>query len=244
MKNGSVCIIVPCHNEGGCIEKTLQDLRGHCPEVWITVVNDASTDRTAAIVREYQKRMQRLVLLELPINLGIGGAMQTGFRFAARHEFQYAVKFDGDGQHPADRISALLEPLERGEADLAISSRFLKHDGFQSTPLRRMGIAFFRCLNSLLIRQTITDNTSGFRAYNHKALEFAAEYYPSFDYPEPEEVVLFARNGFRLTEVPVAMRERQGGCSSINCRRAMYYMCKVGFSVIMAALRPREKRNG
>jgi len=153
------------------------------------------------------------------------------------------VKFDGDGQHPASGIEALLKPLETGEADLTIGARFLEGNrGYHSTFSRRIGILIFELLNSLLIGQRITDNTSGFRAYNRQALEFAAQYYPSFDYPEPEEVILMARNGYRIREVSVEMLARQGGRSSIGKRRAVYYMCKVIFAVLMAAIRPRIRR--
>lgn len=242
MNTGKMALVIPCYNEEACIAAVLERLGKLQPEALLVVVNDASADQTAAIVRKCAEDNSRVILLDLPVNLGIGGAVQAGFRYAVRNGCEYGIKIDGDGQHPAESIPRLLEPLYRGEADMVIGSRFLDKNGFQSTWLRRVGIGIFRILNSLLIGQTIVDNTSGFRAYNRAALCFAAENYPSFDYPEPEEVILMARNGFRICEIPVEMLERQGGMSSINPRRAVYYMCKVIFAVLMAALRPSERR--
>ena len=237
-KNSNLCIIVPCHNESGCIAGVISDLRAYFPAATVVIVNDASTADTEKVIRAAAE--PNLVLLSLPTNLGIGGAVQTGLRYAADNGFGTAVKFDGDGQHRADEIGCLLAPVKSGEADLAIGSRFLggKH-GFQYTFMRRMGIRIFRWLSRILTGQLVTDNTSGFRAYNRRALEFAARHYPSFDYPEPEEVILFLHNGYRITEVAVEMAERKGGKSSINQFKAVYYMIKVIFAVFMAAIRPK-----
>ena len=234
----TICIIIPCHNEAQCIESVLQNLRKYMPDAHYVFVNDASTDRTEQILRDHAD--DKVSILSLPVNLGIGGAVQTGLLYAWRNGFDYAVKFDGDGQHLAEEISAILEPIRNGEADLVIGSRFLTDNrGFKSTFMRRIGIRIFRVLSRLLTGQTITDNTSGFRAYGKRALEFAAQNYPAFDYPEPEEVILFLHNKYRVREVPAAMAERKGGRSSINFMKAEYYMIKVIFSVFMAALRPR-----
>ena len=234
----AICIIIPCHNEAQCIESVLQNLRRHMPDAHYVFVNDASTDQTEQIIR--RNADEKVTLLNLPVNLGIGGAVQTGLIYAWRNGFDYAVKFDGDGQHLAEEINAILEPIRNGKADLVIGSRFLTNNsGFKSTFMRRLGIWIFRILSSLLTGRTITDNTSGFRAYGKRALEFAAKYYPAFDYPEPEEVILFLHNHYRVEEIPVAMAERKGGSSSINHIKAVYYMVKVVFSVFMAALRPR-----
>lgn len=235
-----ICIIVPCHNESACIPGVLQDLRQFQPDARIVVVNDCSTDDTARLVSADGSA----VLLDLPVNLGVGAAVQTGFLYAAANGFDRAVKFDGDGQHSAEMISFLLEPLRKNEADLVIGSRFLKRGGFRSTVLRRIGISFFRKLCRLLIKQVITDSTSGFRAYNGKALEFVSANYPSFDYPEPEEVILMGRNGFRIREVPVVMRERRGGKSSLSSPvKSIYYMIKVSLAMVFASFRPRIRRN-
>lgn len=235
-----LCIIVPCYNESACILNVLKDIKTFQPNARIVVVNDCSTDDTARIVAKDGSA----VLLNLPVNLGVGAAMQTGFLYALENGFGRAVKFDGDGQHSARMIDSLVEPLQKGEADLVIGSRFLTRDGFQSTALRRVGISFFRWLCRLLTGQTITDTTSGFRAYNAEALAFAAVHYPSFDYPEPEEVILLGRNGFRIKEVPIVMNERQGGKSSLaSAGNSIYYMLKVSLSMIFAAARPRFERS-
>ena len=214
-----VFVISPCYNEEACVASTMRLLRRSCPDCTIVAVNDGSSDGTLAALRGLDD--PDLVILDLPLNSGIGTAVQTGLLYAERHGAAYAVKFDSDGQHPADQIGALLGPLRRGEADFVTGSRFLKgSDGFRSTFFRRLGIRFFRLLTFLLTGETLTDATSGFRAYNREALEFAAKYYPAFDYPEPEESILFFRNGFRVREIPCRMNERQGGSSSIRPGKA------------------------
>ncbi len=239
----SVCIVVPCHNEEGAIRGVIHDLLAHVPGATVLVVDDYSTDRTSDKARAAAAEITagHVAVLRLPVNLGVGGAVQTGFRYAVNHGFDYALKVDGDGQHPALEIPKLLEPLEAGEADFVIGSRFLAAEpaGFQSTASRKVGIKIFEIVNSLLIHQRVTDNTSGFRAYNRRALEFAAAHYPAFDYPEPEEVVLMGRNAFLLKEVPIRMEARQTGVSSISFKRGIYFMFKVLFAVVMTAIRPR-----
>jgi glycosyltransferase involved in cell wall biosynthesis len=168
--------------------------------------------------------------------LGIGGAVQTGFKYADRHGYEAAIQFDADGQHLAGEIAKLLQPLVAGEADVVLGSRFLGLKSFRSTFARRIGIAMFSFVNSLLVGQPISDNTSGFRAYNRRAIGFLARHYP-IDYPEPEAVVLLKRNGFSLKEVPVAMQARQGGISSIHGLGSGYYMIKVMLAVAMTRLR-------
>ncbi len=235
--NRDICVIVPCYNEGGNIVGVIKDVAAALPGACILVVDDHSCDGTGEIA----DKTGLAKVVTLPVNLGVGGAVQTGFKYAVRRHYRYAVKFDGDGQHPADQIIDLIRPLEEGWADVVIGSRFLVDDdgGFKSSFFRRMGIAVFRVVNSLLIRQLITDNTSGFRAYNRRSLRFMELHYPAFDYPEPEEVVLLGCNDFRICEVPVKMRERQSGKSSINVKRSFYFMFKVLFSVFMVALRPK-----
>ena len=237
--NGKIALLIPCYNEENCVERMISDIVQELPEAFLVIVNDGSSDNTAEIVRAASMKNDHIILLDLPVNLGIGGAVQAAFRYAARNNFDYAVKVDGDGQHPADQIRKLIEALDANNADMVIGSRFLEKEGFQSTLCRRMGIAFFRLVNSLLTGQTITDNTSGFRAYNRRALTFAEDNYPAFDYPEPEEVILMSKNGFKILEVPVIMACRQGGKSSISPVKAVYYMLKVFFAVLMAAFRPR-----
>lgn len=229
-------IIIPAFNESGNIEAVITSLVATNPDWDILVVNDGSTDNTG----EVAKATGRAFVAELPCNLGIGGAVQTGLKYAARRNYLHAVKFDGDGQHRAEEIDSLLRSIHAGTADVVIGSRFLGNgQGYQSTRARRIGIGLFQIINSLLIGQKVTDNTSGFRAYNRKAIEFLAKHYPSFDYPEPEEVILLAKNNFAIQEIPVEMRERTHGKSSISPLKSLYYVVKVVLAVLMTALRPK-----
>jgi glycosyltransferase involved in cell wall biosynthesis len=237
-----VAVIVPCFNEQDNIVNVIDDILNNTPknEDWqAIVVNDCSTDETFAKLQADG----RAVILDLPCNLGVGAAVQTGFRYASENNFDFALKFDGDGQHRADYIPALLEVLKNDQADFAVGSRFVDNNnqGFKSTCLRRVGIKFFQLLIKLVSGYTPSDPTSGFRAYNRKALKFAIRYYPSFDYPEPEELVLMKKNNFRIKDVFTEMRERQGGVSSISLLKAVYFMFKVGFAIFMVAMRPKEK---
>jgi glycosyltransferase involved in cell wall biosynthesis len=231
--------IIPAFNEEATIARTLADLRVGFPDLDLLVVNDGSQDRTSERVRESGVAL----VVDLPVNLGIGGAVQTGFKYAARAGYDVAMQVDADGQHLGSEIPKILAPVVSGEADVAIGSRFIDGKGYRSTFTRRIGIWIFRLVNSLLLGQTITDNTSGFRAYNRRAIAFLADHYP-LDYPEPEAVVLLGKNGFRLMEVPVLMQDRQGGASSINVRRAVYYMVKVLLAVLVNAFRAPVKWRG
>jgi glycosyltransferase involved in cell wall biosynthesis len=226
-----VLAIVPAFNEEAAIAGTIADLRVGHPDLDLVVINDGSDDRTSEVARA-----QGATVVDLPANLGIGGAVQTGFKYAARNGYDVAIQVDADGQHLGDEIGKLLGPVLDGEADVAIGSRFLLGGGYRSTAARRMGIAIFRLVNWLVLGRTITDSTSGFRAYNKRALAFLAEHYP-MDFPEPEAVVLLVKNGFGLVEVPVRMQDRQGGASSIGLGRAAYYMVKVLLAVLVNASR-------
>jgi glycosyltransferase involved in cell wall biosynthesis len=203
------------------------------------IINDASTDNTSEIA----KSTKMAYVVDLPVNLGIGGSVQTGFKFAKQKGYDIALQFDGDGQHQVEEIEKLLQIIMNDEADVAIGSRFnKKHEGFKSSVLRRVGIKIFEWLSFLLIRQRITDHTSGFRAFNKKAIHFLAVNYPS-DYPEPEVVVTLGKNNFRMKEVFTQMQERQGGVSSISFTKGPYYMIKVMLSMIMAAIRSKSYNN-
>lgn len=228
--------IIPCFNEGAVIRKTVEDLLAVRPDITAVVIDDGSTDNSVQEVRKILS--DHVILLIQPFNCGIGTTVETGLLYASRHDADYAVKFDGDGQHLAEEIELLLQPLKRGEADMVIGSRFIeRNSGFKSTFTRRIGIKFFQMLSWFLTGRGMTDSTSGFRAYNRDALDFAAKYYPSFDYPEPEENILFLKNKFILQEVPCKMNIRQGGTSSISPLKAVYYMIKVSLAMIIAALR-------
>jgi len=209
-KEADLLIIVPAYNEAQAIARVIEDLRGIDLEMDILVVNDGSADSTSAQARATGQAL----VVELPKNLGIGGAVQTGFKYAARRDYRTAIQFDGDGQHLAGEIPKLLSRMKQDGANMVIGSRFLeKHTGFRSTFFRRLGIRLFEGLNSILIRQRITDNTSGFRAYDRQAIEFLALHY-TVDYPEPETVILLGRNHFKISEVSTKMQERLGGKSS------------------------------
>ena len=179
--------------------------------------------------------------LNLPVNLGIGGAMHAGYKYAYRQGYTAAVQMDGDGQHPADELPTVLEPILKQEADISIGSRFINREGFQSSFSRRVGIKYFRWLNQLLIGKTIHDSTSGFRAFNQRTIAIANNYYPD-EYPEPESIVQFGLQGLRIREVPVRMRHRQEGVSSINTSRAFYYMLKVSLGILFMYFRLVNKR--
>ena len=237
-----VAVIIPCFNEQDNIINVIDDVLNNAPknEDWqAIVVNDCSTDETISKLHADG----RAVVLDLACNLGVGGAVQTGFMYASENNFDFAFKFDGDGQHRADYIPALLDVLKNDQADFVVGSRFVERNsqGFKSTSLRRVGIRFFRILIKSVSGYTPSDPTSGFRGYNRKALKFATRYYPSFDYPEPEELVLMKKNNFRIKDVFTEMRERQGGTSSISLLKSVYYMFKVGFAILMVASRPKEK---
>lgn len=234
-----VLIIVPAYNEADNIESVIRSLNARNRKWDIVIINDASTDNTSVIA----KGTEMAFVVDLPVNLGIGGSVQTGFKFAVQRGYDIALQFDGDGQHQVEEIDKLLQIILDDEADVAIGSRFnQKHEGFKSSPTRRIGIKIFEWFSFLLIRQQITDHTSGFRAFNRKAIEFLAVNYPS-DYPEPEVVVTLGKNNFRMKEVYTQMRERQGGVSSISLTKGPYYMVKVMLSMFMAAIRSKYYKN-
>lgn len=224
-------VIIPAYNEEKSILSTVQDVLDHAPGFDYVVVNDCSRDHTRQVCREH-----RLNMLDLPINLGIGGAIQTGYRYALEHGYDMAVQFDGDGQHDASYLQRLADKLEQDNLDMVIGSRFIENQGFQSTGLRRFGIQFFKRLIKLLYGATITDATSGMRLCNRRVLEQFSADYPQ-DYPEPETVARLLRRGYRVEEVPVVMRERQAGTSSINPAKSVYYMIKVSAAILIERLR-------
>lgn len=226
-------VIIPVYNESASIERVLLDIKLECPDYDLLVVNDASKDESEQIVRKTGKAS----LINLPFNLGIGGAVQTGFKYARENSYDIALQFDGDGQHQVSEIEKLVKVIERGKADVVIGSRFnKKSEGFTTHTLRRVGIRIFQMASYLMIRQRITDHTSGFRAYNRRAFCFLADNYPT-DYPEPEVVILLGRNRFKMKEVFTQMLRRQGGVSSIPVAKGPYYMMKVLLAMFMASIR-------
>lgn len=233
-----ILVIVPAYNEEDCIDKVIYDLKNTNPSWDVLIINDGSKDNTSAVARETKLAF----VIDLVSNLGIGGAVQTGFKFAARNGYDIALQFDGDGQHIATEIPKLIEPIINNEVDVVIGSRFaVSHYGWKSSIPRRMGIFVFTILNRILIRQKITDSTSGFRAYNKSALDFLAVNYP-MDYPEPEAIILLGKNGYKLKEIHADMKARETGTSSINYRRAVYYMIKVVLAILMTSIRPKIRK--
>ena len=229
------CIIIPAYNEEETIGKVITEVRRYGQGVDIVVVSDASRDRTAQIARQYN-----VPVLDLPINLGIGGAMQTGFKYAYRNGYDTAMQLDGDGQHDPQYISQVLAPILKGKADMVIGSRFLDPVGYTSSFIRLFGIRFFAWLIGMMTNQRIYDATSGYRAYNKEALAFAAKNYPS-DFPEPESIVQFLRNGFSIKEVSVAMRGRQGGISSIRASKGIYFVASNTLAIIITTFKRKVR---
>lgn len=228
--NERILIIIPAYNEQDSIIRTVEDIEQNIPDADYIVINDCSSDDTRTILREYHANY-----LDVPVNLGIGGGVQTGYRYALEHGYDIAVQFDGDGQHDARYIRDLIAPLESGQADAVIGSRFITNEGFQSSAMRRLGINFLSTLIHLLCGVKVKDVTSGMRAVNRRMMEEFSENYAQ-DYPEPEAILASGLMGARIQEVPVQMRERQGGTSSINALRSVYYMIKVSTALFMTRL--------
>jgi glycosyltransferase involved in cell wall biosynthesis len=223
--------IVPAFNEEESVGHVIDEIRAVDPGFDIVVVDDGSTDRTAGVAAD-----RAAFVVRLPFNLGIGGAMQTGYRFALEHGYDIAVQIDGDGQHDPAQLSKILGPVVEGEADLVVGSRFVGPGAYRSTAARRIGIRIFAGVVSAVVRQRVTDTTSGFRAVNRKAIALFAADYPH-DYPEVEATVMCVKHKLRLTEVPVEMRERSGGRSSITAIRSIYYMTKVLLAIFVGLFR-------
>ncbi len=223
--------IIPAYNEQGSILKTVNDLRQNAPDFDYIIINDCSTDDTQKICEE-----NGLHVVNLPVNLGIGGGVQTGYQYARTHEYDIAVQFDGDGQHNAKFLDAMAQKLVNEDLDMVIGSRYIEKKGFQSSGLRRLGIRYFSWLIRRVTGQTITDPTSGMRICNRDVIEIYANDYPR-DYPEPESVTSILKAGKKVREMPVEMNERAAGVSSISPRKSVYYMVKVSLAVLMAGKR-------
>jgi glycosyltransferase involved in cell wall biosynthesis len=234
-----VVAIVPAWNEAGAIGGVIDEIHAFDPGTTVVVVDDASSDETPGVAAEHGA-----TVLRLPFNVGIGGAVQTGFRYARDEGFDVAVRLDGDGQHDASELGKLLGPLRGADADLVIGSRFVDPGGSYRPPFaRRMGIRVFARLVSLLGGQKVTDTTSGFAAMNRAGIELFALEYPH-DYPEVEATLVALRSGLRLAQVQVEMRERQVGTSSITFLRSLYYIVKVMLALLVASLRRYPRLEG
>jgi glycosyltransferase involved in cell wall biosynthesis len=223
--------IVPALNEEGSVGRVIDELRRFDPGFDIVVVDDGSHDRTAYVAADRGAHV-----LRLPFNLGIGGAMQTGFRYAFENGYDVAVQCDGDGQHDPAELPKILAPVVAGDADLVVGSRFTGEGPFRSTAIRRVGIRLFAWTVSRIVGQRITDPTSGFRAVGRRGIALFAADYPH-DYPEVEATVMVAKARLRLLEVPATLRERTTGRSSINAARSVYYMVKVMLALFVGLFR-------
>jgi len=234
--------IVPALNEADTLPRVIDELRAFDSGLDVVVVDDGSTDGTAAAAQA-----KGAVVLRLPFNLGIGGAVQTGFRYAYEHDYDLAVRVDGDGQHDPSQLGRVLEPVLRDEADIVVGSRFAAGpSGYRSSRTRRVGIRLLAWVVSRIVGRRVTDTTSGFQALNRRGIALFARDYPH-DYPEVEATVMVFRHRLRLSEVPVSMRERGGGRSSITAVRSIYYMVKVLLAIFVGMFRrnvvPQEDPN-
>jgi glycosyltransferase involved in cell wall biosynthesis len=226
--------VIPARNEEEAVARVVAELRAFDAELDVVVIDDGSEDATAE-----RAAAAGAAVVRLPFNLGIGGAVQTGFKYALDHGYETVIRLDGDGQHDPEQIPNLLAPLERGDADVVVGSRFANGDGEYRPPFaRRAGIRWFARLVSLLTRQKLTDTTSGFQAVNARAIRLFAADYPH-DYPEVEAAVMVVRHRLRILEVPARMRGRETGRSSITLLRSLYYAVKVTLALLVGVFRRR-----
>lgn len=231
-------VIIPAYNEEAALPGLLAEIREALPETDIAVINDCSSDHTAAVARR-----NGAIVLDLPCNLGVGGAVQAGFQYAFTHGYRYVIRCDGDGQHPPSEIAKLVTVMQSGEADLVIGSRFLENDkgSYTSTTLRSAGIRGLSLLLSIICRARVTDPTSGFQMINRPLLAYFSKSYPT-DYPEPEALALLRRQGYRFRETGTRFRARTTGQSSIRSWGTLYYLFKVGLALLVGRARPINPR--
>jgi glycosyltransferase involved in cell wall biosynthesis len=225
-----VLIIIPAYNEEENIEKVVDNLIRNFPQYDYIIVNDGSTDGTKMVCQR-----KRYEVLNLSINMGIGGAVQTGYCYAWDNDYDIAVQIDGDGQHDVGFLENMIRYMEEEQADCVIGSRFMEKEGFQSSGLRRTGIKFLSILGWILTGVRIRDITSGYRLVNRRFIHIFAQDYPA-DYPEPEAMVITAVHRGKIVEYPVIMRQREGGTSSITLKKSIYYMFKVTLAMLIRRL--------
>ena len=224
-------VIIPAYNEEGGIVKTVTDVMENAKDFDYVVINDCSKDNTLEICHEHNFNV-----VNLPVNMGIGGGVQTGYMYAYRNGYDIAVQFDGDGQHNASYLDSMSKKLVEENLDMVIGSRYIEKEGFQSSGMRRMGIKYFTGLIKLLTVKKITDPTSGMRMINRKIMKQFSEEYPK-DYPEPESIVTILKEWANEEVIPVKMNAREEGVSSISPSKSIYYMVKVSIAVLIAAIR-------
>ena len=224
-------IIIPAYNEAENIEKTIDAITKKAKDFDYIIINDCSSDETLKICEE-----KGYNVVSLPINLGIGGAVQTGYKYALQNGYDVAVQVDGDGQHDPAFLHMMVDYMVEKKCDMVIGSRFINKEGFQSSGTRRLGIKYFTILIKLLTGEKITDPTSGLRMINREVIKVFAVDYPK-DYPEPESVVSILRQKKNVQEIPVIMKAREGGVSSISPKKSVYYMIKVTLAILIECIR-------
>jgi glycosyltransferase involved in cell wall biosynthesis len=229
-----ILVIIPAYNEEKSIAAVIDSVKNNLPQSTVLVVNDGSKDNTSKNAGN-----SGALVIDLPFNLGIGGAMQTGYLYALQNKFDLAVQVDADGQHDPCYLRDLIIPVINGIADMCIGSRYVSKTSYKSSVYRRFGMMFFSNLIYILTGQRIKDTTSGFRAVNRKIIEYFAHHYPT-DYPEVDVLVKLFRKKFKVVEVPVEMKERNAGRSSITPMRSVYYMIKVSLSLFIGAIRSAD----
>lgn len=229
-----ILTIIPAYNEEKTIGAVIDCVKSNMPESDIVAINDGSIDNT-----EKEASKAGAAVINLPFNLGIGGAMQTGYLYACREAYDIAIQVDGDGQHDPSYIKQLVAPVVNNRADMVIGSRYVWRTSYKSTALRRTGMLFFSILVNLLTGQEVKDTTSGFRVINRKLIEYFSAKYPA-DYPEVDVLVKLYKKRFKVLEIPVEMHERCGGRSSITFLRSVYYMIKVSLSLLIGAVSPTD----
>lgn len=229
----STVVIIPALNEARSVGAVIDDVRANAADVDVVVIDDGSTDTTAAVARAHGADV-----VEHPYNLGYGVALKTGYRYAVRHGYRALVQFDADGQHCGESVPALLEPIRRGEADAVLGSRFFAGSTYRMSPLRRVGSAWFGVLLRWLTGWRVSDPTSGLQALSRPVVElYATDCFPG-DYPDADMLVLLRRNGFRLREVAAAMRSDGGSPSMHGGLKTVYYVYKMTLSMLMNTVRP------
>jgi glycosyltransferase involved in cell wall biosynthesis len=232
--------MIPAYNEEDSIAEVIEQAMDAVPNADILVINDGSIDRTGDIARK-----KEVMLLNLPNNLGNSGAKQSGYKYSLKYNYKYIVQIDADGQHNPNEVQDLLIPLQEGRADIVIGSRFINNEGFTSTPLRRLGIRFFSFLIKLLTGTKISDPTSGFRACNSVAARHFAYHYPTDNYSDVETIIDAIKNCMLICEVPVVMKDRYAGTSSISQNKAIYYMIEVSLAVLFSYIKkPKGSTRG
>ncbi|WP_040198291.1 glycosyltransferase family 2 protein [Candidatus Soleaferrea massiliensis] len=229
-------VIIPAYNESMSIKRVVENLREKAADYDYIIVNDCSTDQTEMVLKENGYHY-----ISFPSNLGIGGAVQAGYKYAKQHSYDIAIQMDGDGQHDPQYLKDIVEPVKHGMCDMAIGSRFINKTGFQSSLIRRLGIKFISFVIRLCCGEKVFDTTSGFRACNAQLIHYFSDNYAQ-DYPEPDAIVSASLNGWKIQEVPIVMCERSEGVSSINTWKSVYYMIKVPLSLILHRISTGRKK--